>query len=235
MKLSFLLFFTLFPLSLCAQEDSIPAHPADWSRYKTGTHHSLSYASPQWYWRPFAWMAKCQKLTLAEQVEQGVCYFDIRVRFQKDKVISGHGFLNYDIDVLAELAMLDSVAVSTPIFVHIMYENKLTGKNPTLEELTAFMENLKVQYPHLTFLDSHIKKKYTLVLRGANAPINNVHQFFSDYQAQTFWDKLKGLRFPFPAFYARRNNKKYWNELDSTKINVFDFIEVDNPNITNQD
>jgi hypothetical protein len=218
MKIKVLVLFLLsFPFVLYAQETS----------YKIGTHHSLSYSNPKWYWAPLNWIAKCQELDLNEQLCHGVTYFDIRVRFKKGKVISGHGMINYDVDVLHELEMLNlNSSEENPLYVRIMYESKPLCKNPTLEEMKVFMDQLRKDYPALFFTECHIKEPYTLVERDVIISKKDYYQFLKDYDAKTFWKKIKGLKFPCPKYYAIRNNPKYWNELDSNKINIFDFVDI---------
>lgn len=47
-----------------------------------GSHNTMSYLPPRhWWMRPFRFIARCQSLTLEEQLEAGVRYFDLRVRF----------------------------------------------------------------------------------------------------------------------------------------------------------
>jgi len=209
----------LFSLVLYAQEPV--------ATNKIGSHHSLSYSKPEWYWVPFNWMVKCQSLNLKEQIEFGVTYFDIRVRFKKKKVISGHGVMNYDIDVLQALKQLDDHSTDeNPLYVRIMYESKPLCKNPSIEEMKAFMAQLKQDYPCLIFTQCHIRNPYTLVETVNDVPLKDCYQFYKDYGAKTLWKKLKGLKLPNPKHYARKNNKNYRNEANNAAVCIFDFVEI---------
>ncbi|MDR0835246.1 MAG: hypothetical protein LBN11_01525 [Tannerella sp.] len=224
MKAQLLFLSVLFSLSLSAQirPDSVAVQP---DSILTGTHHSLSYVRPAWYWRPVSWMAQYQDLTLREQIEYGVSYFDIRLRFKKNKVISGHGFIDYNIDVLDVLQTLDSIT-SRPIYVRILYESRPLSKNPPMEQLAAFIDSLEAAYPRLIFLYSYLKSPYTRIKSGAAVPVQILHPYYKNYGAKSGWQKLKGLRLPLPKRAARRNNREYWMAVDSAKINVFDFVEI---------
>jgi hypothetical protein len=230
MKFRLLLLLALFPFISCAQEsfagcepDSVPGRIVS---AKTGSHHSLSYSKPAWYWIPFNWMTKCQSLDLMEQIKAGVTYFDIRVRFKKDKIISGHGMMDYNVDVLQALKTLnDCSSAEIPFYVRIMYESKPFCKNPSIEEMKAFMAQLKQDYPCLIFTPCHIRNPYTLVETNTPVPKKDCYMFYKDYGAKTLWKKLKGLKLPRPKYYARRNNKKYSDQQDNEIIYIYDFVE----------
>lgn len=62
-----------------------------------GSHNSWSYLPPRrWWMRPIAFMAKCQRVDIRKQYEQGVRCFDLRVRFNKHGLgIVAHGIVEY--------------------------------------------------------------------------------------------------------------------------------------------
>ena len=50
----------------------------------------------QWWLRPFRAWGRCQRLSLAEQWEAGVRYFDMRIKFDsKGRANFGHGLISY--------------------------------------------------------------------------------------------------------------------------------------------
>ena len=91
-------FFIFIPAMCIAQEET-----------KLGTHNSLTYLSPQWYFRWLNFTSKCQDLTIEEQYDLGVRYFDFRIKFtRKGEVRAGHGIMTYkaDFDSISPLAEL---------------------------------------------------------------------------------------------------------------------------------
>lgn len=86
-----------------------------------GTHNSITYMKPRRWWiRPFAWMAKCQTMTLKQQWDAGVRCFDFRVRkasFIDSNAYLCHGIAEYDcrlyeaLDMLKELCAADNEQV----------------------------------------------------------------------------------------------------------------------------
>src|SRR5574344_710189 len=87
------------------------------------THNSLSYLKPQWWLRPFSWVGRCQSLTIEQQLEYGVRYFDIRLKFNEGNWIakSGHGLLTYDFTFYSTFDLIDR---HSSCIVRMTLENK---------------------------------------------------------------------------------------------------------------
>lgn len=65
-----------------------------------GSHNSWSYhRARQWWFRPLAWMAKCQRMPIATQYDVfGVRCFDLRIRFRASGELAvAHGLVEYDV------------------------------------------------------------------------------------------------------------------------------------------
>ena len=220
MRLRFVFLFILFSFVLRGQEPSKRVE-------KIGAHHCLSYVRPKWYWRPFNWMVQCQRISIAEQIKQGVVYFDFRIRFKKGKVISGHGIIDYDVDVLRELDRLNSYATDeNPFYIRLMYESGPFHKNPSVEAMKTFVEKVKSDYPHLIFTQSHIKAPYTYIDSTIDVPLHDCYQHYRDYNAHTLWANLKSYKLPYPKYYAKRKNKICRSQTDENTICVYDFVDI---------
>ena len=236
MRYPFAILFILFSFILQAQEpseyeaaDSISTDltPKRTAVERIGAHNCLSYVRPKWYWLPFNWMVRCQQLSIPEQIKLGVVYFDFRIRFKKGKVISGHGFIDFDVDVLRELEWLNSHSIEeNPFYIRLMYESKPFHKNPPVEEIKAFWEKVKIDYPRLIFTQFHIKEPYTYIGSTLDLPIHDCYQHYRDYGARSLWAKLKGYKLPYPKHYAKRNNKNCRSQTDENTICIYDFVEI---------
>lgn len=68
----------------------------------------MSYLKPQWWLRPFAFMARCQSKNIHDQYAYGARMFDLRVVFDKSgKPYFAHGLASYkDEDVYETLEWL---------------------------------------------------------------------------------------------------------------------------------
>ena len=77
-----------------------------------GSHNSWSYLTPiKWWMRPFAFMARCQRIDIQKQYEMGVRCFDLRLRLGKRSVAYiAHGLVEYNYtlsQLLWDLTWLD--------------------------------------------------------------------------------------------------------------------------------
>ncbi len=60
-----------------------------------GSHNTMSYLKPQWWMRPFAFMARCQSEDLETQWNRGVRMFDLRIVFENGIPYFAHGLATY--------------------------------------------------------------------------------------------------------------------------------------------
>lgn len=63
-----------------------------------GTHNSITYFSPtNFLGKLIKWTSKCQSKTIEEQYNEGVRYFDIRVKITKKSILKFcHGLVEYE-------------------------------------------------------------------------------------------------------------------------------------------
>ena len=75
-----------------------------------GTHNSMTYLKPTGLVQILAWnTGKCQNLSLEEQYEFGVRFFDLRIRFDEEATpYFAHGLLEFHEKAVTDvLAFLD--------------------------------------------------------------------------------------------------------------------------------
>ncbi len=66
------------------------------SRCAIASHNTMSFLKPQWWLRPFAFMAKCQSKGLHDQYHAGARMFDLRIAFERDGTpYFAHGLASY--------------------------------------------------------------------------------------------------------------------------------------------
>lgn len=185
---------------------------------KLGTHNSLSYLRPQWWMRPFAWMARCQSMTIEQQYEFGVRYFDIRMRLLNNgDWVGAHGLATYDIYWRFIFAYLN---FKGDCIVRILLENHFWQKNDKgLDQCyIMFVYTLMELYPNITFTGGQKKRDWTTLVNLPDVPVRECFEKFEG----------NNLKFPFPKKYAKRNNPKYWKSVNDIEYSLFDFIELDN-------
>lgn len=176
---------------------------------KLATHNSLTYLCPQWYLRPFAWVGRCQNLTLEQQLNYGVRYFDIRVKFMKDgRIVSGHGLLTYTVNIADVLYLLDLKKDCT---VRLTLENR---NNNGRERFREFCKEVPMEFPNIEFVGGYVKGTW-----------ENIGQLGWESCLEEYWTFSWKHPIPFPYMYAKRNNKGYVN-VGAWNFLMLDFINV---------
>lgn len=179
-----------------------------------GTHNSLSFNKPQWWLRPFAWMARCQSLDIENQWKAGARYFDIRVKVKEGGLVSGHGLMTYDIDVIEQLHILDKLARMNNEDCYIRF---IMESNNDKKYVISTYDIITSVFVHLNFLGLIVKSNWEY-LRDSEYQIDEVH----GYKFLTWKDFLC------PKYWAKKYRNKNL-EIDHTgKYLILDFIEMYN-------
>lgn len=186
---------------------------------KLGTHNSLSYLRPrQWWLRPFNWIARCQSMTIKEQWDYGVRYFDIRVKYDKNGVAkSGHGLMSYDVLPWDILGLVDRYAMESKeqAVVRLFHENSKRKPREHRGEFAAFCQKAISEFTHIHFVEGGSRYDYVRVIQG-NVPTRVCY-------AEYFRQKLC---MPFPERWAKKNNQTLHRGDNADEWSVYDFVEL---------
>lgn len=187
---------------------------------KLATHNSLSYVTPQWWARgkynPIRFISQCQSMTIDQQYEFGVRYFDIRVWFKNNKAISRHGLAMYDInlhDILSYLNGKDGVVV------RLVLENWREKDSRYDNDFCSFCKVCVNAYKNIQFVGGIKKIPWTTLIDLGSVPCRDCFEKFGDDK----WEIYS------PKWNAEHNNRHYWQiakYADDDKWNMFDFIEI---------
>lgn len=174
-----------------------------------GTHNSLSYLPCQWYLRPFAWIGRCQSVSLAEQYKKGVRWFDIRIKYVDGNVVSGHGLLTYDISIPVVLNYLNNCC---DCIVRLFLENAKHNPTKYFDRFTSDIANWQRSFPNIRFVEGGCRYAY--------------RQFVQDKVPTRccYWSKGDTL-IPYPKCYAIRNNPVSHLYDSEQEYTIYDFIE----------
>ena len=176
---------------------------------RLATHNSLSYICPQWYLRPFAWVGRCQNLTLQEQLNYGVRYFDIRIKFLKNgRAVSGHGLLTYNVDIATVLYLLDLKKDCT---VRLTLENT---KNDGINRFRDFCKEAVKEFTDVHFVGGCVKGTW-----------ENIVDLGWSLIKEEYWTFSWKHPIPYPYMYAKANNHGYVS-VGSNNFLMLDFINV---------
>lgn len=186
---------------------------------KLGTHNSLSYMRCQWWLEPFAWIGRCQSMTIKEQFLYGVRYFDIRVKFVNGVAKSGHGIFTYNVLIDDILSLLQKYyneqnKDKQEVVVRLFLEN--SKRNPTLYA-KEFMMNIKTwkeKYKELIFVEGGCRYDYHSYIEH-NVPTRICYA--------EYWKKK--LCIPWPKHWAKKHNKELHQNDNDEIFSIYDFVE----------
>lgn len=181
---------------------------------KLGTHNSLTYHSPQWWVRPLNFIGQCQSLTIEQQYEMGVRYFDFRLRYDKNGRYAAHGFLSYK--KIAFDYIFGFLNRKGDCLVQLILENHFWEESKGEEKFYDDVFLLKRTYPNIRFTGGQKKRVWRSVVFLPQYPLKRCFEGFEG----------KELKFPYPKKYAKKNNARYWQEVDDEAYSLFDFIEI---------
>lgn len=199
-----------------------------------GTHNSLSYAKPlKWWMKPFNFMAKCQSLTVQEQWDFGVRFFDIRTKLINTDYAS-HGLVDYDISVYKTINWLIDKAEETgeTIYIYINCERNL--KDGDIDAFEQYLEIINPYKPNVHVCGGYCKGPWRNVLHIKNPSIAELHWEFMNFNNKNykFCTKLKKLLTNIihfsPKYWAKKDNKSYKEQAKNSNCEVLmlDFVEL---------
>ena len=128
------------------------------------SHNSLTaYPVKRWYMKLLQPFSRCQEKGIDEQINAGVKFFDIRLRIKNGKYVVCHGLVEYDINVLTAIKILECANV----YYRIVLENKLgyRGDSNKIEQELDFLkgEFLRSYYPNCCYIsDKRSWHKYIM-------------------------------------------------------------------------
>lgn len=118
---------------------------------KIGTHNSMSYLKPAKWWMWLGrFMAKCQSLSLTDQLKGGIRIFDLRIRKNdKGNWCFAHGLIEFkDMDPMGALTMINGYAKCK---VRLMWETKSEDNPQEGKEFVQFCQKAEATFKNITF------------------------------------------------------------------------------------
>lgn len=201
-----------------------------------GSHNTMTYLKPtKWWMYLFRFMSKCQKLTIEEQYNKGVRWFDFRLSFRKNKkglydAVFTHGYITYKQDPEEIFKWLNTKKDAQCRIV-------LEKKDHTQEYFfNLYVNRLIDLYPNLQITQIAKKDEWEdLIAPTADISYPLVHKYASNNTNNPKWYKYKLLKSKawsglmiddlWPWIYARFNNKYHIRKYeDSDVCLILDFV-----------
>lgn len=161
----------------------------------------MTYAAPRRWWgrllRPFV---QCQDLTIRQQLEAGVRYFDIRVTNKWGLPVAAHGAVTFDILLKGQMLVLEKFAMEHPgekVYVRLTLERGGKHYGSWFRRLCAEWERM---FDHIIFVGGHRKDGWTQLYDFGNTEPQMVEHYASYHEGRPH--RWKGL---FPQWWAKRH------------------------------
>lgn len=193
-----------------------------------GTHNSGTCYNLVWWERILAWplhtTSRCQKRTIAQQLEDGIKVFNLQITKYRNKWVYSHGLCVYDKEIKEDIALFHKYATPDhPIYVTIYLDkNFLTGQD--IEGFKDLIQELVDNW-----------KDSNVILLNAWIEGTNDYIYESDTYidlVEHYWTIIWGKqsskwidKIPLPKRHAKKYNKVY-KESNTHKYLMLDFYEI---------
>lgn len=187
---------------------------------KIASHNTMSYLPvKQWWMKPFGFMAQCQSKDIKSQFDNGIRYFDFRVRYNEKSYTYefAHGMCSYKADVFYIMQQLNTYASITNESVHVRILLETSKADLIQEEMfKSLCETVSMQYSNLKFNCGRRKFDWKQLYNFDN-PEPSLDQKISSMT----WLKLDDW---WPWLYAKLMNKKNIAEGTNKDYLMLDFV-----------
>ncbi len=191
---------------------------------KLGTHNSATGGELLWWLKPLAWIinptSKCQDITIADQLADGVRWFNLQVAYYRDKWRFSHGLALYKEDVLKTLEMLCNFATAkNPIYVQVYLDKCFWCKQNHNEflKLIPLLNRLHNHNEYFSIQSVWIEGTSTRLVPQTSISGEEHYWTLSWAKGRKFLDRL-----PLPRRHARKYNKIYTKNCSSDYL-MLDF------------
>lgn len=191
-----------------------------------GSHNTFSYLTPsKWYLRPFAFVARCQRVSVEQQLSLGVRLIDVRLCVEDGKLKLCHGIMSYKGDPRGILGGLFRGLEERKqvIAVRVILERDCGKAGRIL--FREFCSWLEVMFPSQRFFDGRLKSDWS-------GP--KVYEFRENLEDSLLVDRYSSVMGSvlddwYPWLYAKSNNKylKAWADVtkNDNKYLFIDFVD----------
>ena len=189
-------------------------------KYILGSHNSWSYLpAKSWWMKPFAFMARCQNISIVDQYEMGVRCFDLRIQCKNGHLTVGHGFMTYDYsydDLMNDLTFLNSKG---DCYVRVLHEvrNRSGWKRNTTWFKTKCAV-LEYTFQNIKFWCGKNLYTWETDFKFGNNP--SCEEKYSSVCAPKLIDDW------WPYLFAKRNNKSIKKKGTEKDILLIDYVNL---------
>lgn len=183
-----------------------------------GSHNSWSYLPPKkWYMKPLRFTAQCQDWDIKTQYEHGVRCFDLRLRYDKDTLQVVHGEIIFKITCGQLLEDLGWLNAHKDVYVRVIHD--VRTKKQYEKSSRKHFKNDCAAFEKL-FKNIKFYNAQNLYNRETEYDFKNNPTCLELYSS-VVGSKVDDL---YPRYYAKKNNKKIYQEGTTKQILMIDFV-----------
>lgn len=182
-----------------------------------GAHNANTCLEPRkWWMKLINFTSKCQKLSIDEQIEHGVRYFDFRIRYDKESglFLNCHGLVEYTDSVNQVVLLLSIFACinkTETIYIRFVYDDTFNNNIDDSDLTDLFINQI---YPILRnnkyIIWELIKKSSWKYIVYNNRPQLEIVDCFKNYRGYKW--------IPCPQRYISKHKEHYQKIIDNTNI-----------------
>ena len=186
-----------------------------------GSHNAWSYLPPKkWYMRPFRFVAQCQDWDIKTQYAHGVRCFDLRLRYNGDKLQVVHGAVVYKIDRAGLMRDLKWLNSKEGVYIRLIYDVRNSDSERNDSQFDKDCDEFENSYPNITFWCGK-------VLDGKPETWRNTGHFEANPSCEEKYSSVDGTTNIYdlcPRSWAKKYNKKVYSEGTTKDILLIDFV-----------
>jgi hypothetical protein len=188
-----------------------------------GSHNALSYLSPKGLKSKLLnkW-AKCQEISYMDQYSVGVRYFDIHIKFEKNKPVVVHNNVTYKGDEKFLDQVFGFFNNMKDCYVRLLLDvrSKPKDADKQVSLFTNYIESIQKKYLFVKFADAIVFWSWTRVL-PQKIEVTEKHA-----SVTSTWELVKS-----PKNYAKNNNTKLRQQYKAVenandKVLLIDFVNL---------
>ena len=191
------------------------------SNYILGSHNSWSYLpAKKWWMKPFAFMARCQNISISKQYELGVRCFDLRIRFDHGSPVIAHGLMQYKYTFEELLNDLDMLNSKGDCYVRLLHEvrNKKQYTEESVEMFKDICSQFESTYENIKFWCGRNLYNWDIDYKFNNNP--TCEEKYSSVQPPKLLDDW------YPKIYAMCKNKEIKKIGTNCQILLIDYVNI---------
>lgn len=194
-----------------------------------GSHNTMTYLPPRFLiFKPFSFLWRCQDKSLFEQIEKGVKYLDIRVRYdRKNKVYRfAHGIVDLKHSGFNSIRSLCNYLTADDVNYRIILER---GNKKDKQRFISEITLISCSTTYENFVYGGIKTPWMTVFKNIKFNHSLKDYSYVPFYTDKFPFRLNKIKLTTIKKHAKQNNPKIDdNILKDDCIHFMDYVTINN-------